>query len=446
MDTIENEMYGKHGIFHNASKVEIDNASYRLKASGIIGDQTNPTLRNYASHNGVNVIDSSKAGVLDIAIIDGKTITELESKGVYHDYKFVSRDQMDNMGFFREDRLKQFGFEDDASSTAIEKMEDFLKTHGTMDLSDRYPNTKTGSISTARVFLDSTLTGNQTKVSASLALKANGDFDGDSFSSFHLEKYDSEGRRIDGAYYSKVKIDITKQLNDEGILEPTSQMVTDRAVKQGLIDQQSYNEFNQIQQQMSLNAASGNRDWIDKANEILTKDMLKNPLIGDMSNASMIQNGHSDFLSHNVTSKMSRLPSLQEFNSVESDANQLITTAKDLVSNEKVRKQFSTEALADIDKIAKIENVRNGDPVAILDKSLALIEQGVKVGAVSEDVLDSAKNTVIKKIGHDKHVQEIMAKTGLAATGGVNLALNSVKLAAQFTETSPSQIGFTNYI
>ena len=40
----------------------------------------------------------------------------------------------------------------------------------------------------------------------------------------------------------------------------------------------------------------------------------------------------------------------------------------------------------------------------------------------------------------------MMAKTGLAATGNVNLVLNSVKLATTFMEKDPSQIHFTNFI
>ena len=81
-----------------------------------------------------------------------------------------------------------------------------------------------------------------------------------------------------------------------------------------------------------------------------------------------------------------------------------------------------------------------------MDKALAILEQAKSKNIIKEDVLESAKGVAVKRIGHDRYVQEMMAKTGLAATGNVNLALNSIKLATQFTEEDPSKIMFTNFI
>ena len=56
------------------------------------------------------------------------------------------------------------------------------------------------------------------------------------------------------------------------------------------------------------------------------------------------------------------------------------------------------------------------------------------------------ENTAIKRVGIDKYAQEMMAKTGLAATGSVNLSLNAVKLAAHFSSTDINDLTFTNYV
>lgn len=93
-----------------------------------------------------------------------------------------------------------------------------------------------------------------------------------------------------------------------------------------------------------------------------------------------------------------------------------------------------------------MSDIRMSDSSESMDKSLAILEKATKQGLVDEEYLKSAKVTAIKKISHDKYSQEMLAKTGLAATGNVNLALNSIKLATQFTEEDPSKIRFTNFI
>ena len=56
------------------------------------------------------------------------------------------------------------------------------------------------------------------------------------------------------------------------------------------------------------------------------------------------------------------------------------------------------------------------------------------------------ETTAIQRAVIDRYSQEIMAKTGLAATGSVNLALNSVKLADYFSHTDAKDVAFTNYV
>lgn len=81
-----------------------------------------------------------------------------------------------------------------------------------------------------------------------------------------------------------------------------------------------------------------------------------------------------------------------------------------------------------------------------MDKALAILENAKSKKLIDADYLEAAKVTAVKRIGHDKYIQETMAKTGLPATGNINLALNSIKLATQFTETDPSKSMFTNFI
>ena len=60
--------------------------------------------------------------------------------------------------------------------------------------------------------------------------------------------------------------------------------------------------------------------------------------MGDIRNASTVENAYSDFLSTNVTTRLSEMPSLKDFNETEESANEIIKKAQSL---------FNKDALSD---------------------------------------------------------------------------------------------------
>ena len=270
-------------------------------------------------------------------MIDGRSIADLEKDGIYHDYKFLSREQFENMGYFKEETLKQFGFVDDEAGSAISKMEEHLRTHGTIDIFDRYPNTRTGSMAVTNAFLDDNLQGNQTKISIPLAMKSNADNDGDSGSSMLIRKTDDKGRIIDGAYYNRVRNLAIEDLQAQG-KEITADSIVDAAVATGKISREDFEEFHKMQAGMSVAARTENQYWAEKGKGIIAKDNLKNVRMGDIRNASTVENAYSDFLSTNVTTRLSEMPSLKDFNETEESANEIIKKAQSL---------FNKDALSD---------------------------------------------------------------------------------------------------
>lgn len=183
--------------------------------------------------------------------------------GVHHDYKFVSREQFDNLGYFSEERLKQFGFLTDKNTKedAIALMEEHLQTHGTIDLFDRFPNTRTGSIVPTTTFLDTRLTQNQSKVSVSTVMKANGDMDGDSGSNLLLRFTDDQGRQIDGSYMKRVKSVALENLAAEGVDTKilTAQQLAEAAEATGMISKEDFEHFHQLEAKMQLDAMGENQ-------------------------------------------------------------------------------------------------------------------------------------------------------------------------------------------
>ena len=75
MDSIDKIVYGKHGLKHNAARIEIDAVSYRLKSSGIITDTTTEDLTKIAKQMGVEVLDESQ-GLTKKSLINGISIAE----------------------------------------------------------------------------------------------------------------------------------------------------------------------------------------------------------------------------------------------------------------------------------------------------------------------------------------------------------------------------------
>lgn len=446
---VDAELFNKNAMLHNMSKVAANAPTYRNKLSGVVSNQFDDSLLkidetfNFVSRN--NEITKT-------AMIDGRSIADLEKDGIYHDYKFLSREQFENMGYFKQDTLKQFGFVDDEYSSAIEKMEQHLRTHGSIDIFDRYPNTRSGSLTLTNIFLDDTLTNNQSKISIPTAMKSNADNDGDSGSNMLIRKTDKDGRVIDGAYYTRVRELAIEDLKAQG-KEITADSIVEAAVATGKIHKEDFEEFHKIQASMRITAMSDNQYWANEGKKIIAKDNLKNIKTGNIANASMVENAYSDFLGTNTTAKLSIMPSLEEFNAVEKEANEIIKKSQELLGSTPISNFVSDFTGSKLEKetdawnkFANIADIRETASPEAMDKALAVLEQSVERGLIDSDYLSQAQSIAIKKIGHDRYAQEMMAKTGLAATGNVNLVLNSIKLATAFRETDPSKIAFTNFI
>lgn len=164
----------------------------------------------------------------------------------------------------------------------------------------------------------------------------------------------------------------------------------------------------------------------------------------------MVEDAYSDLFSTNTVAKLSQMPTLNDYYDTEKSANEIIVKAQELNKAHNISADFIK---ADDKKGAKvweafsnITDIRSTSSPEAMDKSIAILEKAFNKRLIDEDYFNIAKSTAIKKISHDKYTQEMMAKTGLAATGNVNVALNSIKLATQFTETDPSKINFTNFI
>lgn len=333
------------------------------------------------------------------------------------------------MGYFEDDTLKQYGFltDSDNRQEAIEKMEDFLKTHGTYDITDRFPNTRNESMSLNRLFLGEGLAGNQTKVSIATVLGANGDNDGDSYSSFRVELRDKNNKKYDGGLYELAKV----RAKEAGIDEAG---VRQFAIDNNILPADIYDEFAKMEMVLTNDATTfKNKKWNKDAADIIFKDYVKNQNISNPENMVLVPGGKS-VLGKNAFASINTLPSIDEFYKIEEEANNILDMANTIVKEKNLTGK-EIEGLT--------ETVRSGNSPVALDKALSIISEH---GGLKEDAFSKLENIAIKRASIDKYAQEMMAKTGLAATGSVNLSLNAVKMAAHYSGMSGKDKAFTDYV
>ena len=379
---ISQSIFGKHGLLHKQKGIEIQMSAQRLKLSSAIGANFSDELIAAAKENGIEL--DNYAHFTKKAQIMGESIDAWEKKGVHFDYEFVSREKLKDEGYFDKKTLEKFGF------TKESEMEEFLSVHGTLGINDRYPNNKSESLYPVRRFLGEGLANNQRKISMSAMMKVNGDNDGDLMSSFRVELKDG-GESIDYARFLRAR--------QTGNFEGISQKIID--------------EFEKQERALVHIATVENDAWYDKAIKILNKDFAKNSNLSNLENKVLIPGGES-ILGKMMFTVDSSMPSQKEWETVHQSIGNLLKVASDVTGDEAFN--------------VNINEVKSS--AELLDKALVAVKDNV-----SKEDFSKFENAAIRKVAIDKHSQEVMAKTGLAATGGINLAINAVKLSTVFSNT-----------
>lgn len=391
---IKQSIYGKNAYADSLNKIQVDDVNYRYKASGAVTSEFTPGLSKAIKNGDSNIrIDND---LLDNRFINGKSLSQWHKEGVHYDYKFVSTEAMRDMGMFKEANMKAYGAKNE------QEMIEMLKKHGTMDITDRYPNNRNDSMLLSHVFLDTELQGNETKVAGVSGLKMNLDHDGDSVSSFALRYKTSDGIKL-----------------DYGMFKNNPEYVKRKS-------QEAYDAFANMEAVTTVRAATENKKWLDDVSDILVKDVMKNSGMGDLSTTALVPGGTSN-LGKMAPAGLSRIGSLESVQENNQAVVKMVDEAKKMLENDTYKNNAKINIKADnldLDKFTSGE---------VLDKALTVMEQANKQGLVADSLLKQYESDAIRKIGIDKASIAATAKTGLATTGGINVATNSVKKAAHDT-------------
>lgn len=386
---IKDSIYGKNAYADTLNKIQVDDVNYRYKASGVVISEFIPGLNKAIKNSSSNLEINN--GLLSTRIINNKSLKQWHEEGVHYDYKFVSLEAMQDMGMFNEDIIKAYGAKDRADM--IEK----LKTFGTMDITDRYPNNKNDSILMTHVFLDTDLVGNQTKVAGVSGLKMLLDHDGDSVSSFALRYKAADGTMLDYGMF----------LNNPEMIKKKSQ--------------EAYDTFSNMLVTTTVRAATENKKWAEDVNDILIKDAIKNTEIGDLTKTALVPDGKSIF-GQITPAGLSHMDTLEGTEENNKQIDILLTKAKDFLKNNEVNGIKSSDL-----------DLNSAKSEIVLDKALTIMQEANKQGIIDEDTLSSFESSAIKKVAIDRLALQNSANTGVATTGAINVATNSIKRAAHDT-------------
>ena len=74
VNSINKQIFGKHGVLQQSSQVEIETASYRLKASGIVSNGLDTDFIQKAKNLGYDL--TANAEFTEKAMINGKSIAD----------------------------------------------------------------------------------------------------------------------------------------------------------------------------------------------------------------------------------------------------------------------------------------------------------------------------------------------------------------------------------
>lgn len=391
---IKQSIYGKNAYADSLNKIQVDDVNYRYKASGAVTSEFTPGLSKAIKNGESNIKINNE--LLDERFINGKSLSAWHKEGIHYDYKFVSTEAMRDMGMFKEANLKAYGAKNE------QEMIDMLKKHGTMDITDRYPNNRNDSMLLSHVFLDTDLQGNETKVAGVSGLKMNLDHDGDSVSSFALRYKLDDGTKLDYGMFKN---------NPEYVRKAS---------------QEAYDAFSNMEAITTMRAATENKKWLNDVNKILVEDVIKNSNMGDLSTTALVPGGTSS-LGQLAPAGLSRVGSLESVQENNQAVLNMIDDTKKMLENDTYKNNAKINIDAsklDLDKFTSSE---------VLDKALTVMEQAKEQGLVTDSILKQYESDAIKKIGIDKASIAATAKTGLATTGGINVATNSVKKAAHDT-------------
>ena len=462
LNTESQHIIKKGSVFADRAKVEYNAPAQRVKIQATLGNEllSTPLLEKIKSETS-NTHGLDEDSFRNKATILGKTIAEWEKEGpegasLYFNYRTASEEDFATKGYFDPKFMKQMGFtEKNALGQEIpvtdenrlkERMMDYLSTHGTMDIIDRYPNIYDTSALTTITFLDRTLPGNSSALSAHSLLLVNGDLDGDLTSTIKLSKgtinyalYNKHREEAMEKMKSELKannIDIDtldKDMVEENLRRNTIESLRYRRV--GKSDDEvgiAYDFFRGKELEAVKNAAENVNYVRDNVVETLAKDS------GRAYKSMALSVDGKDILAE-VEGGRSSLGRLRTFNRREN------VEAGELFKSDEQLKGYFSEALNILEKQPEGEEFKFTEGmknIVAQDSTKTIAEFGNKQREALDEMLyvlqkggsnlaDAAETAALERIQQNKYMESLLFKGSKNSIGLVNAQLYAMKQSSE---------------
>ncbi len=400
----------KGTILHSRTKLEVDAPTDRTKIMTTPNIEKNALLKN--------------------AMVDGESLAYWEANDVHYDYAFDSYESFYKRGYFSPEKLAEFGMKDES------EMIEFLQTHGTIMVDDRFPNIIDTSMLGTRHYLDTSnmLANNATYYSPITVRKFNGDSDGDSASKISIRH-----KEADYALYQHRKLQAIEEAKNISFANAKAedQWIRNKVISLG-IDEEVYDDFHELDVNNAINAVTINKDMVGDVEGIHSGDLVKN------INAQTIMNGPDQYNIAELkggTSVLGRekLPSLNydpTAKQVDDNLKRLNSVLEMLQADEYASYLKDKRFNGRFDEIltGKTDFYRDFDnETKALDTMLTALKelQNKNASFFDDEYIKYYEGEAKKRVRINNYQMEATSKLGITATGNVNSNLFGLTQAAK---------------
>lgn len=464
LNTESQQIVKKGNVFAEKAKVRVNAPAQRLKIQATLGEsELHDPLIDKVRANTPENYKVDEDWFRSNATILGKSVSEWEARGpngpsLYYNYRLSSMSDFQNKGYFDYDFMRQMGFtKKDASGNMVpitdktelrNEMTNYLKTHGTMDILDRYPNIYDTSALTSYTFLDTTLADNATAIAGHTLSNLNGDLDGDSLSTVKIAK-----NNVNYLLYNKHKEDSMAQMKadlkaqnididslDKDMVEENLRRNTIQSMKQNNV-RGTAEELGEAYDFFRGKELESIRVAVDNAKVV--RENVAETLAKDSGRAykSMALSVDGKNLLAEVEGGRSSLGRLRTFNRRENvrageliksdnelkgyfaEAVNVLDKQPDLFKGEKFKYVEGMREIGDKESAKTIVSFGNNQREA-LDEMLYILQKS------GSQVADQAETAALGRIQQNKYVESLLFKGSKDAIGLVDAQLYAMKQAS----------------
>ena len=386
---------------HKMAQRQVYAAADRTKIMSTMNTENNPLLKK--------------------AQVDGKSLAEWASEKVYYDYSFDSLEAFEKRGYFTKEYLNK-------ANMTREQMIDYLQTHGTVMIDDRYPNIIDTSLIPVRHYLNPNYQAtNSTLMAPHTALKMNADSDGDSVSRF-LVKYKNK----DYLDYNIARTRVLETIKDQEFANDATRerVIKNLTMKEGKLSSKVYDAFRGMDIKIAQDAYDMNQDWQEKVIAKWNKDNDSVKIAQAIKNKDGLLQaevvGGESILGTIKLPVLSQDPTFEITNNNLEEVNNILRTIQ------------NKSHLLNETKYADILNgatdiVTYNNESKTLDLALTAINDLSKIpeSGITSDIAGDMERAAIKRIRIGKYHEEAMSKLGITATGNVNATLYGISQATK---------------